>query len=69
MAELVVLMNLLLLQHGYPIANIAGDSASRLAYYNALEKSNLEDDYTDFYMLIARQVLASCKNWLDKLNP
>ena len=49
-----LMMNLVLLQNGYAIVNIPGDSKNRLAYYNALEKCNLEKDKTDFYLLIAR---------------
>ncbi|GKT31203.1 hypothetical protein ADUPG1_001897 [Aduncisulcus paluster] len=50
-------MNLILMQRGYLVVNIAGDTESRLAYYNALEKRNLEDDKIEFIELIAGYVL------------
>ncbi|MGB5687556.1 MAG: Fic family protein, partial [Candidatus Electrothrix sp.] len=51
-----LLMNLALLQEGYAITNISGVSRNRLAYYDALEKCNLEQDKTAFLLLIARYV-------------
>lgn len=36
-----LLMNLYLLQHGFPIVIIKGDTESRLAYYDALEDSQI----------------------------
>ena len=51
-----LLMNLVLLQNGYTIANVPGDTESRLAYYNALEQCNLGGDKTDFIDLIADYV-------------
>ncbi len=51
-----LVMNLILLQNNYPIANISGDTKSRLDYYNSLEKCNLENDKNDFIFLIANYV-------------
>ena len=51
-----LVMNLILMQNNYPIANIAGDTQSRLAYSNALEKCNLENDKKDFILLIANYI-------------
>ncbi len=53
-----LVMNLLLLANGYPLANIQGDIDSRRAYYDALEKANVQDDKNDFFRLIAAHVLA-----------
>lgn len=50
-----LMMNLILLQHGYPIANIKGDTESRMKYYNALELSR-EDNKAAFIELIAQVV-------------
>ncbi len=61
-------MNLLLLQRGYPIANIPGDTDSRLAYYNALETCNLGGDKTPFHRFIADNVLASAQQWLKAVG-
>jgi Fic family protein len=51
-----LMMNLVLLGAGYPIANIGGDTESRLAYYHALERCNIAEDTADFLMLIAGEV-------------
>ncbi len=54
-----LLMNLVLLQQGYAITSISGESQHRLAYYDALEKCNLEKDKTEFFVLIAGYVRTS----------
>ena len=51
-----LMMNLVLLGAGYPIANIGGDTESRLAYYHAFELCTIGEDTTDFLMLIAGEV-------------
>jgi len=61
-------MNLILLKNGYPIANIPGSTEGRLAYYDALEKANLQEDKTSFLLLIAGQVLNSGQRLLEKLG-
>ncbi|MDO5673762.1 MAG: Fic family protein [bacterium] len=58
-------MNLILLQHGYPIANIPGDTENRLAYYAALEAANLEGNKEPFILLIGRIVLAAVNRLLE----
>lgn len=39
-----LLMNLILMQHGYPIANIKGDNETRRRYYETLEEASSEDN-------------------------
>lgn len=51
-----LVMNLILMQHGYPIANIKGELENRLRYYNALETAP-EDKKDAFYALIAETVI------------
>lgn len=51
-----LLMNLILLQHGYPIAILKGDADSRLAYYNALEIAQTENNKEPFIHLISTHV-------------
>lgn len=51
-----LLMNLILLQHGYPIAILKGDAENRLKYYNALEVAQVEGDKSVFYDLIIENV-------------
>jgi Fic family protein len=43
-----LLMNLILLQNGFPIAILKGDTDSRLRYYNALETAQIENDKQPF---------------------
>ncbi len=63
-----LLMNLVLLQNDYTIASISGDTESRLAYYNALEKCNLNQDKTDFMVLITEYVYDSMEKLVRKLG-
>lgn len=63
-----LVMNLILLQRGYLVVNIAGDTDSRLAYYNALEKRNLEDEKIDFIELIAGYALKSLIGVLERVR-
>lgn len=63
-----LLMNLVLLQKGYAITNISGESQHRLAYYDALEKCNLEQDKREFFILIAGYVQASMEKLVGLLG-
>lgn len=63
-----LMMNLVLLQNGYTIADIKGDTESRLEYYDALEKCNVEGDKSDFILLIARYVYEGMKLLVGKLG-
>jgi len=60
-----LVMNLILLQHGYPIANIPGDTESRLAYYGALETANLDGNKEPFILLIGGFVFATAHRLLQ----
>lgn len=51
-----LIMNLILMQHGYYIANISGDMENRRDYYNALELCNTVGDKSSFLLLIATHV-------------
>ena len=59
-----LVMNLVLLQYGFPIAIIHGDTETRLAYYAALERCNLQQDKADFHCLIALTVIESLQRLL-----
>ena len=61
-----LLMNLILLQHGYPIANIPADQ--RIAYYNALEKAQVGGDASDFHRLVAKTEKASLFKYLEMVS-
>lgn len=60
-----LLMNFILLKNGYTTAILKGDLESRLAYYSALEKVQVDNDATPFYFLIADKVEASLKEHLE----
>ncbi len=63
-----LLMNLILLRHGYVIANLKGDSRSRLRYYEALEKAQTDGDKTDFLLLIAETEADGLERYLSVLK-
>ena len=48
-----LIMNLILLQHGYIIANIKGDYENRMRYYQALETAQTKNNKEDFLLFIA----------------
>lgn len=54
-----LVMNLILLRNGFTIANLKGDNASRLAYYQALEKVQIDNDPVIFYDLVIDAVKTS----------
>jgi Fic family protein len=64
-----LIMNLILLQHGFPLAIIGGDYESRMAYYDALEKVQTEDDKQSFILLIAEKVLFALERYINILSP
>ena len=49
-----LVMNLILLQHGYVIANIKGDYDTRMSYYKALEIAQTSNNKEDFLLFIAQ---------------
>lgn len=61
-----LVMNLILIGAGYPIANIPGDSKSRLRYFEALEKARSSESNPSFNLFIAKTELA-CLKRLEKL--
>lgn len=61
-----LVMNLILIGAGYPIANIQGDSKSRLRYFEALEKARSSESNPAFNLFIAKTELA-CLKRLEKL--
>jgi Fic family protein len=63
-----LVMNLLLIRNGYPIANIKGDTESRLQYYEALEAVQMEDDKNRFIQFISLEVKKSLEHYLKLLR-
>lgn len=49
-----LVMNLILLQKGYIIANIKGDYDSRIQYYQSLETAQTKNNKEDFLLFIAQ---------------
>lgn len=63
-----LIMNLILLKNGYVIANIKGDYQSRMAYYEALEKVQVENDKEAFLVQIAMVEKACLERYLEILS-
>ncbi len=63
-----LVMNLILLKHGYVIANIKGDSKSRMAYYQALETVQTGGGNNQFIELLARYELEAIQRYIDILS-
>ncbi|WP_269242481.1 Fic family protein [Flavobacterium limnophilum] len=59
-----LVMNLILLQNGYVIANIKGDYENRMQYYNALETAQTKNDKEDFLLFIAQIEKESLERYL-----
>jgi Fic family protein/DNA-binding XRE family transcriptional regulator len=60
-----LIMNLILLQNGYVIANIKGDYDSRMQYYNALETAQTKNNKEDFLLFIAQNEKDSLARYLE----
>ncbi len=59
-----LLMNLILLRHGYEIAILKGNVKSRMAYYKALEAVQVDANTAPFYELITNAVKQSLEEHL-----
>lgn len=59
-----LVMNLILLQHGYPIARISGDDEARLAYYAALEQAQVDGNIEPFRQLVVDYIKQSFFDYL-----
>ena len=64
-----LIMNLILLRNGYPVANISGERTQRNDYYDSLEKSHMEGGLTDFQRLILRTEKAAQIAYLNLFYP
>jgi Fic family protein/DNA-binding XRE family transcriptional regulator len=60
-----LVMNLILLQNGYAIANIKGDYDSRMQYFNALETAQTKNNKEDFLLFIAQNEKDSLARYLE----
>lgn len=60
-----LVMNLILLQHGYVIANIKGDYDNRVKYYTALEIAQTNGNKEDFLLFIAQIEKESLERYIN----
>jgi Fic family protein/DNA-binding XRE family transcriptional regulator len=60
-----LIMNLILLQNGYVIANIKGNYESRMQYYTALETAQTKNNNEDFLLFIAQIEKESLERYLE----
>jgi Fic family protein len=63
-----LLMNLILMQHEYIIANIRGDDNNRLAYYKALETSHQSGNKASFIRFVIENEILSLKRLLQLIK-
>lgn len=63
-----LIMNLLLLQNGFPLAILKGDYDSRMKYYNALENVQTQKDKTAFFELILETVIGNLRSYIAILS-
>ncbi|MFT6866350.1 MAG: Fic family protein/DNA-binding XRE family transcriptional regulator [Cyclobacteriaceae bacterium] len=59
-----LLMNMVLLQNGYTLTHIKGDTVSRLAYYRSLEDVQVNNNPEPFYELVIDSVIHSLQEHL-----
>ncbi|WP_339889050.1 Fic family protein [uncultured Flavobacterium sp.] len=60
-----LVMNLILLQHGYVIANIKGDYDTRMKYYKSLEIAQTSNNKEDFLLFIAQTEKESLERYVS----
>ena len=59
-----LIMNLILLQNGYLIANIKGDYENRMQYYQSLETAQTKNNKEDFMLFIAQTEKESLERYI-----
>lgn len=63
-----LVMNLILLRHGYVIANIKGDFDTRMAYYNSLEAVQTHTSKESFVLFAAEVEKQSLERYLSVID-
>lgn len=63
-----LVMNLILLKHGFPITNISSKNELREDYYNSLENTRVLDDNKIFHKFIAKNVKTSLMQYLEAIS-
>ncbi len=64
-----LVMNLILLSHGYPLVILKGDLTSRQRYYHALEQVQMHGEASPFHELVASNVLNSIQEHIALSKP
>ena len=59
-----LVMNLILLQAGYPITNISSENTNKLKYYEALEIAQTNHDKNEFIEFIFYQVINALEDFI-----
>lgn len=60
-----LVMNLILLQHGFVIANIKGDYDTRMKYYQSLENAQTTNSKEEFLLFVANVEKECLQRYLD----
>lgn len=60
-----LVMNLVLMQFGYPITNINSERSNRLKYYSALGTAQVKNSKTGFYNFISDSVYQSLTEYVE----
>jgi Fic family protein/DNA-binding XRE family transcriptional regulator len=63
-----LIMNLILLQNGYVIANIKGDYDTQTKYYKALETAQIKNNKEDFILFIAETEKQSLQHYISTIS-
>lgn len=63
-----LIMNLILMQKGYLIANIKGDYENRMRYYQSLEVAQTKKNKEDFLLFIAQTQKESLERYINILT-
>jgi Fic family protein len=63
-----LLMNLILIQHGFVIANIKGDVRNRIEYYEALEKVQINENNDAFIEFICKEESYALLKYINILD-
>lgn len=63
-----LIMNLILLQNGYVIANIKGDYDTQIKYYKALETAQIKNNKEDFILFIAQTEKQSLQHYISTIS-
>lgn len=64
-----LVMNLILIKHGYVIANIKGDLDHRMKYYETLELAQTTNSKFEFFNFIIETEISNLNQYIEVLKP